>query len=256
MADMLPTSLAVRQACRSGAFDGPTSGHAPGFAQGNLAILPKHLAEDFHEFCRRNPKPCPILGVAEVGASRIPALGADLDLRTDLPRYCVWKDGELIDQPTDISEYWRDDLVAFVIGCSFSFEELLIRAGLSIRHIETKTTVPMYRSNIRCATAGPFGGPMIVSMRPFKPADAIRAIEITSRYPQAHGAPIHFGRPEMIGIKDVGAPDFGDPSHVAEDEVPVFWACGVTLQQAIQTARPDFAITHAPGRMIVTDVPV
>lgn len=250
------TPLALRHACRTGAFDAPTSGHASGFVQGNLAILPASLAQDFREFCRRNPKPCPVVGVSEAGNPHLPELGADLDIRTDVPRYCVWKNGELIDQPTDITSYWRDDLVAFVIGCSFSFEELLMRDGLSIRHIEAGSTVPMYRTNISCAPVGPFGGPMIVSMRPFTPKDAIRAIEITSGYPQAHGAPVHFGDPQSIGIADIGAPDFGDPSDIADGEVPVFWACGVTLQQAVQFAKPAFAITHAPGRMIVTDIPI
>jgi uncharacterized protein YcsI (UPF0317 family) len=250
------TPLALRHACRTGDFDGPTSGQAPGFVQGNLAILPASFAKDFEEFCRRNPKPCPVVAISQVGSPTMPALGADLDLRTDLPRYCVWKHGALIDQPADIISYWRDDLVAFVIGCSFSFEELLMRDGLPIRHIEAGTTVPMYRTTIDCVPVGPFGGPMIVSMRPFAPKDAIRAIEITSRYPQAHGAPVHFGDPQSIGIRNIGSPDFGDPSRVAAGEVPVFWACGVTLQQAVQFARPDFAITHAPGRMIVTDVPI
>ncbi|MGE4064504.1 MAG: putative hydro-lyase [Rhodospirillaceae bacterium] len=250
------TPSAMRHACRTGSFDGPTSGHAPGFAQGNVAILPATLAKDFREFCLNNPKPCPVMGVSGVGSPHIPALGADLDIRSDVPRYCVWKDGVLIDQPTDISKYWRDDLVAFVIGCSHSFEERLLQSGLSIRHIDAGTTVPMYRTNIACASAGPFAGPMIVSMRPFKPADAIRAIEITGRYPQAHGAPVHFGKPETIGIADIERPDYGDPSFIGEDEVPVFWACGVTMQQAIETAKPEFAITHAPGRMIVTDVPI
>lgn len=250
------TPLALRHACRTGGFDAPTSGHASGFVQGNLAILPASLAKDFREFCRRNPKPCPVVGISEAGNPHLPTLGADLDIRTDLPRYCVWKNGELIDQPTDVTSYWRDDLVAFVIGCSFSFEELLMRDGLSIRHIEAGSTVPMYRTNIACAAVGPFGGPMVVSMRPFTPKDAIRAIEITSGYPQAHGAPVHFGHPQAIGIADVGAPDFGDPSEIADGEVPVFWACGVTLQQAVQFAKPEFAITHAPGRMIVTDIPI
>ena len=224
--------------------------------QGNLAILPAPLAKDFREFCRRNPKPCPVVGTSDEGSPYLAELGADLDIRTDLPRYRVWRNGELIDEPADITSYWRNDLVAFVIGCSFSFEELLMRDGLSIRHIEAGSTVPMYRTNIACAPVGPFGGPMIVSMRPFKPKDAIRAIEITSGYPQAHGAPVHFGNPQSIGIADIGAPDFGDPSEIANGEVPVFWACGVTVQQAVQFAKPDFAITHAPGRMIVTDIPI
>lgn len=224
--------------------------------QGNLAILPAPLAKDFREFCRRNPKPCPVVGISDEGNPYLAELGADLDIRTDLPRYRVWKNGELTDEPADITSYWRNDLVAFVIGCSFSFEELLMRDGLSIRHIEAGSTVPMYRTNIACAPVGPFGGPMIVSMRPFKPKEAIRAIEITSGYPEAHGAPVHFGHPQSIGIGNIESPDFGDPSPVADGEVPVFWACGVTVQQAVQFAKPDFAITHAPGRMIVTDIPI
>ncbi|MGL5167555.1 MAG: putative hydro-lyase [Afipia sp.] len=246
-------SQAARLAYRSGKV-GVTAGVAPGFVQGNLAILPEKLASAFHRFCQINPKPCPIIGMSEVGDPRIPALGIDLDIRTDLPRYRVWRDGQLTEEPTDIMSHWRDDLVAFVIGCSFSFEEALIADGLKIRHIEEGRNVPMYRTNVPCASAGPFAGPLVVSMRPFKPADAIRAIQITTRFPAVHGAPVHFDKPEMIGIKDISKPDYGDAVSIQPDEVPVFWACGVTPQSVILQSRPDFAITHAPGYMLVTDV--
>jgi uncharacterized protein YcsI (UPF0317 family) len=233
---------------------GVTAGVAPGFVQGNLAILPKSLAASFHRFCQLNPKPCPIIGMSEIGDPRIPALGLDLDIRTDLPRYRVWRYGELMEEPTDILAHWRDDLVAFVIGCSFSFEEALMADGLSIRHIEQNCNVPMYRTTIACKPADPFSGPMVVSMRPFGPADAIRAVQITSRFPAVHGAPVHFGKPELIGIQDISKPDYGDPVIIHPDEVPVFWACGVTPQSIILESKPDFAITHAPGRMLVTDL--
>ncbi len=245
-------SQAARLAYRSGKV-GVTAGVAPGFVQGNLAILPEKLASAFHRFCQLNPKPCPIIGMSEAGDPRIPALGIDLDIRTDLPRYRVWRDGQLTEEPTDIMAHWRDDLVAFVIGCSFSFEEALIADGLKIRHIEEGRNVPMYRTNVPCAPAGPFAGPLVVSMRPFKPADAIRAIQITTRFPAVHGAPVHFDKPEMIGIKDISKPDYGDAVSIQPDEVPVFWACGVTPQSVILQSRPDFAITHAPGYMLVTD---
>jgi uncharacterized protein YcsI (UPF0317 family) len=250
----LSSPSGARAASRSGALDGPTSGLAPGFVQGNLAVLPADLANDFLHFCQRNPKPCPLIAVSEAGDPRLALLGEDLDIRTDIPRYRVWKDGALIDEPQDILKWWRGDLVAFVLGCSHSFEEALIEDGLSIRHIERGTTVPMYRTNIACVPAGPFKGPMVVSMRPFSPADAIRAIQITTRFPAVHGAPVHIGLPQLIGITDLGRPDFGEAVPIADDELPVFWACGVTPQAVIQAIRPPFAITHAPGRMIVTDI--
>lgn len=246
-------SVEARLTYRAGRV-GVTAGVAPGFVQGNLAILPDKLAADFHRFCQRNPKPCPIIGMSEVGDPRIPALGLDLDIRTDLPRYRVWRDGKLVEEPTDIMAHWRDDLVAFVIGCSFSFEEALMADGLGIRHIEQRRNVPMYRTNVACAAAGPFSGPLVVSMRPFTPAEAIRAVQITTRFPAVHGAPVHFGRPDLIGINDIARPDYGDAVTIRDDEVPVFWACGVTPQSVILHSRPDFAITHAPGHMLVTDV--
>ncbi len=197
----LPPSVAARHAYRAG-MAGSTAGVANGCVQGNLAILPEKLASSFHRFCQLNPKPCPIIGMSDVGDPRIPLLGLDLDIRTDIPRYRVWRDGEVVEEPTDIMSYWRDDLVAFVLGCSFSFEEALLDEGLPIRHIEHKVRVPMFRTNIACSPSGPFAGPMVVSMRPFKPADAIRAVQITSRFPSVHGAPIHLGLPHSIGIAD------------------------------------------------------
>jgi uncharacterized protein YcsI (UPF0317 family) len=251
---LLSTGLAVRLACRSRALNRSTAGDAPGYVQGNVAILPRELAADFLRFCQQNPKPCPVIGVSDVGDPRIPALGLDLDIRTDLPGYRVWRNGDLVGEPTDVSAWWRDDLVSFVLGCSFSFEEALIEEGLPIRHIASGVTVPMYRTDIACVPAGPFWGPMVVSMRPFTPAHAIRAIQITSRFPTVHGAPIHIGLPELIGIRDLAKPDYGDSVEVRSDELPVFWACGVTPQAVIVAAKPSFAITHAPGCMLLTDL--
>ena len=246
-------SVSARLACRNGHV-GSTAGFAPSYVQGNLAILPEKLAGAFHRFCQLNPKPCPIIGMSDVGDPRIPALGLDLDIRTDIPRYRVWKDGEAIGEPTDIMDVWRDDLVAFVLGCSFSFEEALLADDISIRHIEENVRVPMYRTNIACAEAAPFAGPMVVSMRPMTPKDAIRAVQITSRFPSVHGAPVHLGLPESIGIADLAKPDYGDAVSIKDGEIPVFWACGVTPQSVIAAAKVPFAITHAPGMMLVTDL--
>src|ERR1700761_9029746 len=231
-----------------------TAGVANGYVQGNLAILPEKYASAFHRFCQLNPKPCPIIGMSDVGNPMIPSLGTDLDIRTDVPLYRVWRDGEGVEEPTDVKAHWRDALVAFVLGCSFSFEEALMADGLPIRHIEHKVRVPMYRTNIQCNPAGPFAGPMVVSMRPYKPAQAIRAVQITSRFPSVHGAPVHLGLPHSIGIADINKPDYGDPVPVEADEIPVFWACGVTPQSVIAAAKIPFAITHAPGLMLITDL--
>jgi len=246
---------AVRRAVRAGALTGQTSGLAPGFVQGNLTVLPRALAEDFSHFCRLNPKPCPLIGMTEAGSPRVPALGADIDLRTDLPSYRVWRDGAVVEERTDVVRLWTDDLVGVVLGCSFSFEEALAAEGIPLRHVERGTTVPMYRTSVPCTPAGPFAAPLIVSMRPLRAADAIRAIQITSRFPAVHGAPVHLGDPALIGIGDLARPDWGDPVPIAADELPVFWACGVTPQVAIANARLPFAITHTPGCMLVTDVP-
>ena len=245
---------AERLRMRQGLFTGPTSGLAPGNVQANLVILPQALANDFLRFAQANPRPCPVLAVTEAGDPRLPTLGEDLDLRTDLPRYRVWRNGELVEEPTDISHLWRDDLVGFAIGCSFSFEEALIEDGIEVRHIACGTNVPMYRTNIDCVPAGVFHGKLVVSMRPMKPADAIRAVQITSRFPSVHGAPVHLGMPEQIGIADIGKPDYGDAVPVRAGEMPVFWACGVTPQSVIASAKPAFCITHAPGSMLITDL--
>jgi uncharacterized protein YcsI (UPF0317 family) len=248
------SGLQERLRIRRGEFTGPTSGLAPGNVQANLVILPKSLAHDFLRFAQANPKPCPVLAVSEPGDPFLPMLGADLDIRTDVPRYRVWRDGELVEEPTSIGHVWRDDLVWFAIGCSFSFEEALIEDGIEVRHIACDTNVPMYRTNIPCVSAGVFQGPLVVSMRPMKPADAIRAVQITSRFPSVHGAPVHLGVPEAIGIRDIGTPDYGDAVPVHPGELPVFWACGVTPQAVIAQAKPEFCITHAPGSMLITDL--
>jgi uncharacterized protein YcsI (UPF0317 family) len=243
-----------RQRIRAGAIVGTTAGLAPGNVQANLVVLPRALAHDFLRFAQANPKPCPVLAVSEAGDPHLPSLGADLDIRTDLPRYRVWRRGELVEEPSDLFGVWREDLVSFALGCSFSFEHALLEDGIELRHISCGSNVPMYRTNIRCMPAGPFAGPLVVSMRPLKPRDAIRAVQITSRFPSVHGAPVHIGQPETIGITDLAKPDYGDPVPVASDELPVFWACGVTPQAVIAEVRPDFCVTHAPGTMLITDL--
>ncbi|WP_076997700.1 putative hydro-lyase [Variovorax sp. KK3] len=245
---------AVRLAARSGQLDSHTSGLAAAQVQANLVILPQVHAADFLRYCQANPKPCPLLGVSEPGNPSLPALGDDIDLRSDLPRYRVWRDGELVDEPTDVRALWRDDLVSFVIGCSFTFEHGLLAEGISLRHVTQGRNVAMYRTGIQTVPAGPFSGPMVVSMRPLRAADAIRAVQICSRFPAVHGAPVHLGDPALIGIRAIGEPDYGDAVEVMPDELPVFWACGVTPQAALAQARLPFAITHAPGSMLVTDL--
>jgi uncharacterized protein YcsI (UPF0317 family) len=250
-----PSSAATaRRAIRSGEWATHTSGLADDHVQGNVVILPTDLAGDFLRYCQRNPKPCPVLAVSEPGDPFLPTLGKDIDIRTDVPRYRVWRKGELAAEPGDITHLWRDDLVTFVIGCSFSFEQALIEAGLPLRHIEQNRNVAMFRTSVATAPAGPFNGPLVVTMRPMKPADAIRAVQITSRFPNVHGAPVHIGDPAQIGITDLSRPDYGDAVEVLPGELPVFWACGVTPQAAIEQARPDFCITHAPGAMLITDL--
>jgi len=250
----LETGASVRQACRTGKFTGQTSGLASGFAQANLVILRQQDASDFLQFCQKNPKPCPLLEVTEAGNPCPAKLATESDLRTDIPRYRVWKQGALIEEPTEISHLWRDDLVSFLIGCSFTFESALIEAGLPVRHIDLGVNVPMYRTTMNCEPAGIFSGPLVVSMRPFKPADAIRAVQITSHFPAVHGAPIHLGFPKQLGISDLAQPDFGEAVPVEPDELPVFWACGVTPQAVLMQAKLDFAITHSPGCMFVSDL--
>jgi uncharacterized protein YcsI (UPF0317 family) len=244
----------LRALIRAGRFQGHTSGSGSRYVQGNLVVLPRAHAADFLAFCRANPKPCPLLAVGEPGDPTLPTLGEGIDIRRDLPRYRVWRDGVLSGEPTDIAALWQDDFVAFVIGCSFSFEQALLDDGIVLRHVAMGRNVAMYRTNIATTAAGPIAGPMVVSMRPLRAADAIRAVQITSRYPQVHGAPVHLGDPALIGIADLARPDYGDPVPVHADELPVFWACGVTPQAALVHAKLPLAITHAPGSMLVTDL--
>lgn len=232
----------------------PTSGWATGFTQANLVILPREWAFDLLLFGQRNPKPVPLLDVTEPGSFRT-SLAPEADLRTDLPRYRVWRNGELVDEPTEVVDLWEDDLVSFLIGCSFSFEAALLDAGVPVRNIEQGRNVSMYRTNVDCRAAGRLAGPLVVSMRPIPAALVARAVLVTSRMPQVHGEPVQVGSPSSLGIADLSAPDFGDPVVAEDGDVPVFWACGVTPQAALMASRPPFAITHAPGHMFVTDVP-
>lgn len=243
----------TRAAIREGRHATVTTGMAPGMVQANVAILPRDWAAEFLLFCQLNPKPCPLIGVTEPGDPRLPMLGGDIDIRTDVPRYRVFHDGVEVDQPTDIRDIWRDDLVAFAMGCSYSFEEALMQAGLRLRHIDAGTKVTVYLTDIPTTPAGRFHGPTIVSMRQFQPADAIRAIQITSRFPNVHGAPIHFGDPSMIGIEDMSKPYSGFAPEMRPGDVPLFWACGVTPQVVVEHARPPLCITHKPGHMLITD---
>ncbi|WP_205622874.1 putative hydro-lyase [Sciscionella marina] len=246
-------SAAVRARFRAG-LRCPSAGFAPGYAQANLVVVPAGYAYDVLLFAQRNPKPCPVLDVTDAGSPHT-VLAEDADLRTDLPAYRVWRSGELIAEPDDIREYWSADLVAFLIGCSFTFEAPLLAEGIEIRHLRAGTNVPMYRTDRRCRAAGRLAGPLVVSMRPLPAGRVADAVRISGRYRSVHGAPVHIGAPEALGIADLSAPDFGDPVEIRPGEVPVFWACGVTPQSAIMASRPPFAITHAPGHMFVTDVP-
>lgn len=244
----------VRAAIRSSRYAGHTAGLARGRLQCNLAILPRSVAGDFRIFCENNPKPCPLAAVSEPGSPRFPRLGADLDIRTDAPLYNIYRDGAPSGQSRDLSELWRDDFVSFAIGCSFTFENALLRAGIGMRHIEENVTVPMFRSNLETVPSEHFGGAMVVSMRPIPEAEVERVREICARYPLAHGAPVHVGDPAAIGIADAGRPDWGSGVTIRAGEVPVFWACGVTPQVAIMRAALPLCITHAPGAMLIADI--
>jgi uncharacterized protein YcsI (UPF0317 family) len=248
------TGAEVRRQARSGAWTGPTPGLAVGYVQANLAVVPRELAFDFLLFCQRNPKPCPLLEVTEAGSPEPTFVAPGADVRTDVPRYRAYRNGELVDEPTDLHGWWRNDLVAFLLGCSFTFENALLEAGVPVRHIEQGVNVPMYRTNVACRPAGVFHGPLVVSMRPMTPGQAATATRVCGRFSRAHGAPVHFGDPAGLGIRDLDRPDFGDPVEVRPGEVPVFWACGVTPQAAAMEARPSLLLTHSPGHMFVTDL--
>ncbi|MGW8426547.1 putative hydro-lyase [Peribacillus simplex] len=248
------TPAELRAMIRNNELIKPTAGMANGYAQANLAILKKEHAFDFLLFCQRNPKSCPLLDVTEIG-SPIPKFAAQSgDIRTDIPKYRIYKYGELMEEVTDISDYWEDDMVGFLIGCSFTFEHALLNNDISIRHIEENCNVPMYKTNISCVEAGIFHGKMVVSMRPIPQKDVVRAAQVTSRFPAVHGGPIHIGDPEAIGVSNIQQPDFGDAVTIREGEVPVFWACGVTPQSIAMETKPAIMITHAPGHMFITDI--
>lgn len=244
----------IRNLIRAQKITDQTSGMCAGYAQANLCILPKDLAFDFLLFCTRNPRPCPLLEVGNAGSRQIREMAENADVATDFPKYRIWKNGVLTEEVHDISDLWQDDFVYFLIGCSFSFEAELIEAGIPVRHIEEGRNVPMFNTNIPLKPAGIFGGNMVVSMRPIPYDLVVKAVNVTAAMPRVHGAPIHIGSPEQIGIKDIFSPDYGDAVTVNDGEVPVFWPCGVTPQNAVMNAKPPMAITHAPGHMFITDV--
>ena len=240
------------RACFRAGLVRPTAGMAPGHAQANLIVVPRELAFDVLLFAQRNPKPCPVLGVLDAGEVSGPLIPGG-DIRTDLPQYVVYEDGREVARPTDLTPYWRDDLVTVVLGCSFTFEAALMAHGIPLAHIDQGVNVPMYRTDRRCEPAGALAGPLVVSMRPISAERVADAVRITSRYPAVHGAPVHVGDPAALGITDLSAPDFGDAVSIAPGEIPVFWACGVTPQAAVMESCPPFAISHAPGHMLITD---
>ncbi|MEX2185325.1 MAG: putative hydro-lyase [Pirellulales bacterium] len=245
----------LRAAIRSGAFTGQTAGQAAGYVQTNLVILPAEYAEEFAEFCRLNDRPCPLVARTLPGDPCPDDVAAHADLRTDVPRYRVFRGG-VADraEPTEIADLWRDDFVAFLLGCSFTFESALVAAGLGVRHIDEARNVPMFRTNRPCAAAGRFAGPLVVSMRPYRREQIDDVVRITGEFPRMHGGPVHVGDPAALGIADVRTPDFGESVTIRDDEIPVFWACGVTPQLALLAAKPEIAITHSPGHMFVTDL--
>lgn len=248
------TGLDVRLAARSGFFSDQTAGQAPDYLQGNVVILPLRYAANFLQYCLNNPKPCPLIGISHPGDVNIPNLASDLDIRSDIPRYRIFADGVLIGEENDITARWKEDFVTFVLGCSFTFEEALMRHGFPVRHIEQGINVPMFRTNIETMAGGVFSGPLVVTMRSYAKKQIPDIFDLSSRYPHAHGTPVYWGDPKHIGIDDLQAPDYGDAVGVPEDEVAVFWACGVTPQAAIERAKPEICITHAPGSMLVTDL--
>ncbi len=248
------TPSEMRAAIRKGKYTKPTAGLCPGYAQCNLAAIPKAYADDFLRFTQRNPKPCPVLEVVAAGERRTKTVAAEADITRDIPRYRLYENGRLTEELTDASEVWREDFVSFLIGCSFSFEDALLQAGVPVRHIEEGRNVPMYNTNIPLEEAGVFGGNYVVSMRPMKPEEAELAARVTGRFPRVHGGPVHVGDPGAIGIADIAQPDYGEAVTIRPGEVPVFWACGVTPQAAVMRARLPFVITHAPGHMLITDI--
>jgi uncharacterized protein YcsI (UPF0317 family) len=244
----------IRAAIRDGKLTRTTAGLAPDYVQANLAVLPREQAYDFLLFCQRNPQSCPLLEVTDVGSAEPVRVAPGADLRTDIAKYRIYRNGEVVDEVADATPYWRDDLVAFLLGCSFTFEQAMVQAGVRLWHLENEKAVAMWRTSIECRAAGAFHGPMVVSMRPIRPGDLAKAVTASARFPGAHGAPIHVGDPSAIGIADIDKPDYGDAQHLAPGDIPVFWACGVTPQAVALASKPPFMITHSPGNMFVTDM--
>ena len=248
------TPESVRKLIREKKITSQTSGMCNGYAQANLCVLPREYAYDFLLFTQRNPKSCPLLEVSDTGSRYLKTTAPGTDIATDIPLYRIWENGKLSGEYTDVINFWRDDLVSFIIGCSFSFESLLIDAGIDVRNISEGCNVPMYSTNIDTVPAGVFSGKMVVSMRPIPYNQIVRAVTVTAAMPRVHGSPIHIGNPDIIGIKDINHPDFGDPVTIRENEVPVFWCCGVTPQSVVMNSKPSFCITHSPGHMLITDI--
>ena len=244
----------VRAAIRSGDYTAHTAGLGTGYLQANLAIMPQEYALDFMRYCQRNPKPCPLTGVSDTGSPILFTMGDGIDVRTDVPAYNIYRHGELTETVTNLISYWQDDFVAFALGCSFTFEHALRAAGLPVWHIENNTTVPMFRSNIDTVPAGPFHGKMAVSLRAIPNDRVDEVVEISRQFPLAHGAPVHVGDPSAIGITHIDRPHWGDPAPLPDGHTPVFWACGVTPQIAIEHAQLPICITHKPGHMLITDI--
>lgn len=232
----------------------PTAGMARGYAQANLISIPKELAFEFMLFAYRNPKPCPLLDVLEAGQVEPLMSTPGADIRTDLPKYRIYENGKLKEEVTNLKDYWREDLVSFLLGCSFTFEDALLKANIPIRHIEEDKNVPMFITNIETNEAGQFSGPLVVTMRPLASSLISKAVQISGEYKEVHGAPVHIGNPEEIGINNINDPDFGDAVNVKENEIPVFWACGVTPQAVVMKSKLPFVITHSPGYMFITDI--
>jgi uncharacterized protein YcsI (UPF0317 family) len=245
----------MRAIARRGEWRGSTGGQCPAYQQANLVILPKEAAAEFAAFCTRNPKPCPLIEITPPGDPEPARSAPGADIRTDLPGYRVYRHGELVEKRGEIRELWRDDLVAFLLGCSLTFEHALIEAGVGVRNVELGTLVPMFVSSLACRPAGRFHGFQVVTMRPIPERQVQLARDVTRGYPHAHGAPVHIGNPEAIGISDLGRPDYGEPVEIRPGEVPVFWACGVTPQAVALEACPELMITHEPGIMFLTDLP-
>ena len=248
------SAVDVRAAIRSEGYRGHTAGLGEGCLQTNIVILPSSFALDFMRYCQRNPKPCPLVGVTDTGDAQFRTMGRDINVRTDVPAYNVYRDGRLVQTVSSIGDLWTQDLVAFALGCSFTFEHALERAGIPVWHVQHDTTVPMYRTKIDTVPAGPFRGKMVVSMRPIPIERVDEVRQICAAFPLAHGAPVHVGDPALIGIGDIARPDWGDPVRFDAGTVPVFWACGVTPQVAVEAARPPICITHVPGHMLITDI--